>query len=378
MAFAIAGTTLSLKGKHVEVAVPLPAVLVSKVPGSGKSPYLICLTRTNDWQVVTTSDVVGLHAEYTRITAVDDLVPPASLPHKPGKHCSGDEVTLAVAAQIPEPPRLEDVAPEVKDQLDRTRLVEERMATHPAREYGNTKKVLKQYRRLQRLEEELRDREAALAQSSDRYWQEFVSIMAVLEYFDCLAENQPTPLGETAAAIRGDNEVWLGLALASGEFDRLTPSQLAAACASLVTENARPDTWVDYEYSASVESALSGLRQLRRQLFQQQRRHDIMFPIWQEYDLIGLIEQWAVLGQKAETTDSIGFGTSSKTRDRGNWTEFCSHTSLDEGDIVRVLRRTLDFLSQIPHVPHISNQLRSNARQAAHWMNRFPVNESLP
>lgn len=378
LAFAIAGTTLSLKGKHVPVAAPLPAVLVTKVPGPGQFPYLICLTRDNHWYVVATSDVVGLHAEYTRIAEVDNLIPPAEMPHKPGQHRKGDEGTAAITLQIPQPPPLEEIAPEVKEQLERTQAVETRLENHPARNYGNPKKVLKQFRRLQRLEDELCDREQSLANSSNRYWQEFVSIMAVLEHFGCLQENQPTPLGETAAAIRGDNEIWLGLALATGEFDHLSPPQLAAACAALVTESARPDTWVDYSHSAAVETALGGLRQLRRELFQQQRRHQILFPIWLEYELIGLIEQWTELGQKAEGAAPAGFASTGKASDRSDWVELCSNTSLDEGDIVRVLRRTLDFLSQIPHVPHISDQLRSHARQACNWMNRFPVNESLP
>ncbi|WP_204140427.1 RNA helicase [Halomicronema sp. CCY15110] len=377
LAFAVAGTTISLKGKHIPVATPLPAVIVTKVPGSGQFPYLICLSQDNQWFVVTTSDVVGLHAEYTRVAAVDDLEPPAGLPHKPGAHYPGDAHTATIACQVPQPPPLEEIAPEVKEQLARTHAVEESMATHPARAYGNPKKTLKQYRRIQRLETELRDRQQALARSSDRYWQEFVSIMAVLEEFGCLAASQPTPLGETAAAIRGDNELWLGLALDSGKFDDLTPPQLASACAALVTESARPDTWVDYDHSTPVDNALSGLRQLRREIFQQQRRHDVMFPLWLEYDLIGLVERWVEFGEKADLPIPEGFEeTREPGGDRSDWTELCDRTSLDEGDIVRVLRRTLDFLSQIPHVPHISNTLRTSARQACDWMNRFPVNET--
>jgi len=377
LAFAVAGTTISLKGKHVPLAAPLPAVIVTKVPGSGQFPYLICLTQDNQWFVVTTGDVIGLHAEYTRVAAVDDLEPPAGLPHKPGAHYPGDAHTAAIACQVPQPPPLEEIAPEVKEQLARTHEVEQRMATHPARAYGNPKKTLKQYRRIQRLETELRDRQQALARLSDRYWQEFVSIMAVLEEFGCLEANQPTPLGETAAAIRGDNELWLGLTLASGEFDALTPAQLASACAALVTESTRPDTWVDYDHSTPVDNALGGLRQLRREIFQQQRRHDVMFPIWLEYDLIGLVEQWVELGEKADLPIPKGFEDNREAgSDRSDWTELCDHTSLDEGDIVRVLRRTLDFLSQIPHVPHITDTLRTNARQACEWMNRFPVNET--
>jgi len=383
LTFAIAGTVISLKGKHVQVGTPIPAVIVTKVPGSGKAPYLICLTQANEWYVVATNDVVGLHAEYPRFTAVDELIPPAALPHKPGHHIEGDDLTADIAAQIPQPPPLEEVAPEVKDQLDRMRSVEERIETHPARELGNPKKLLKQHRRIQRMAEELHDRKATLANSSDRYWQEFVSIMSVLEHFGGLKDNQPTDLGEVAAAIRGDNELWLGLALASGELDDLTPPQLAAACAALVTESTRPDTWTNYEPSPPVESALGGLRQLRRQLFQQQRRENIMFPVWMEYELIGLVEAWTDMGH-LEAVVPQGFGgetgaakTTGKQGDRGDWAALCSNTSLDEGDIVRVLRRTLDFLSQIPHVPHIADQLQHNARLARDWMNRFPVNEML-
>ncbi|NET10106.1 MAG: hypothetical protein F6K16_36495, partial [Symploca sp. SIO2B6] len=97
-------------------------------------------------------------------------------------------------------------------------------------------------------------------------------------------------------------------------------------------------------------------RGLRRQIFQRQRRYRIEAPVWLEYDFTGLIEQWA-LGME--------------------WKTLCENTSLDEGDIVRILRRTLDFLSQIPHVPHLSDEFRKNARRAGHLIDRFPVNETM-
>ena len=50
-------------------------------------------------------------------------------------------------------------------------------------------------------------------------------------------------------------------------------------------------------------------------------------------------------------------------------------TSLDEGDVVRVLRRTVDLLAQIPYAEAISDQLRRNARRALRAINRFPVCE---
>jgi len=60
-----------------------------------------------------------------------------------------------------------------------------------------------------------------------------------------------------------------------------------------------------------------------------------------------------------------------------DWVTLCDHTSLDEGDIVRILRRTLDVLSQLPHVPYLSDALRTTARDAKDLLNRFPVNEEI-
>jgi hypothetical protein len=52
-----------------------------------------------------------------------------------------------------------------------------------------------------------------------------------------------------------------------------------------------------------------------------------------------------------------------------------ANTSLDEGDVVRVLRRTVDLLAQIPYCEAVSQQLRDNARAALRAINRFPVCE---
>ena len=356
LSYALAGSILSLKGKNVLVATPLPAVLVAKAHGSGQFPYLVCLSQDNRWRVVVAGDVVGLHGEYPRIQTVDHLEPPAEMPLKPGQTRSGDAQAQAIAEKIPQPPPLEELAPEVQAQLQLIQQTEDLLNQHPARQWENPAGLLKQRKRLRRLEEELRDRQTKLDNLAHRHWQEFVSLMEILEYFSCLEETKPTSLGEMAAAIRGDNELWLGLVLASGEFDHLEPHHLAAACAALVTENSRPDSWTRYRVSAPVEAGLDSLRGIRREILRLQRRYQVTLLVLLEYELIGLVEQWAL-----ET----------------EWQELCNNTSLDEGDIVRILRRTLDFLSQIPHVPHLSNQLKDNARRATQLINRFPVNENI-
>ena len=58
------------------------------------------------------------------------------------------------------------------------------------------------------------------------------------------------------------------------------------------------------------------------------------------------------------------------------WNDLIANTSLDEGDVVRILRRTVDLLAQVPYCEAISEQLRGNARLALKAINRFPVCDS--
>ncbi|MFB2971566.1 DEAD/DEAH box helicase [Aerosakkonema sp. BLCC-F183] len=352
--YAVAGTILSLKGKHVPVSTPMPATLVNKIPGPGQSPYLICLGKDNRWYVVGTIDVVGFHAELPRIAAVDRLSgPPPDMAMKLGSVRTGTEVTAVVANTIPIPPPPSD-PPEVVAQAESVKALEAQVAAHPIHRWGNPGTLLKRYRRIVSLQEEISDRQAKLDRQTQRHWEEFLDLIQILQGFGCLEGLVPTPMGQAAAAIRGDNELWLGLALMSREFDDLDPHHLAAACAALVTETPRPDARTNYDPAPQVEEAMGKLRSLRRQLFQMQRRHNVALPVWLEDDLIGLVQEWA-LGVE--------------------WVHLCENTTLDEGDVVRMLRRTLDFLSQIPHVPYLSDSLKQNASRAIQLMDRFPVNE---
>ncbi|MDJ0556556.1 MAG: DEAD/DEAH box helicase [Microcoleaceae cyanobacterium MO_207.B10] len=360
LSFAVLGTIVSLKGKHVPTAKksnadPIPAVLVAKVPGPGKSAYSLCLGRDNRWYVVAAMDVVVLEANLPRLAAVDYMELPVEMDFRLGQCRKGDQVSLVIAQQIPELPPPAD-APEVITQMQKVTTLEAQAEKHPLQEWGNPRTLLKGWRRISVLETEIGDRQTELEDELARHWQEFLNLIDILQYFGCLHGVEPTEMGQACAAIRGDNELWLGLALMSGAFDLLDPHHLAAACAALVTEVTRPDSRTRYQLSMEVEEALASLRSLRHQLFQVQRRYRVALPVWLERELISLVEQWAL-----ET----------------EWQELVENTSLDEGDVVRILRRTLDFLSQIPHVPHLSDELKRNARLAMGLIDRFPVNEEV-
>ena len=358
---ATAGTIVHLKGKHVPVPTPITAVLVGKAGGSGQYPYLIALGQDNRWYVVTMADVVGLQGELPRLNrsikaeAIASLPLPIDLALKPGQTRSGNEITAAIANQIPVG-SVPAIAPEVWEQMQLVETVKSQVESHPVWQWGNPSTLLKRQNRRFSLQEEISLLQEKLEQNMARHWQEFMDLIEILQRMGGLEGLIPTALGEAAAAIRGDNELWLGLVMLSGELDDLDPHQLAAAVCALVTETPRPDSWTNYRPSEEVIEAFSGLRGARRQLFQLQRRSYVALPIWLEYELIGIVEQWA-LGVE--------------------WLDLCENTNLDEGDVVRMLRRTVDLLSQIPHVPHLSKSLQRNAIRAIQLIDRFPVNEVI-
>ncbi len=349
--YVLTGTALMIKSDTVKV--PISALLVAKIPGSGKFPWLVCLSQTNKWFVILYKDVYLLGEQCKGINA--DLTYPDQLNLKPGQTLKGDDVTSAIADSIPTVTFL-DLPPEVLAQQAKVIQVESNLNEHPVATWGDRGIIAKKARKLEQLKEKLEYQRGVLSQKQQHHWQEFSSLVAVLQSFGCLKGVEPTPSGQVAASLRGDNELWLALAFLSGELDNLDPQHLATACAALVTENSRPDSRVSFNISPTVEDALSGLRGIRRQLFQLQKRHNVIIPIWLEYDLVGLIEQWA-LGME--------------------WTELCRNTTLDEGDVVRIARRTLDLLSQIPHIPYLPNSIRQNANRAMQLIDRFPVNEAI-
>ncbi|MEB3333006.1 MAG: DEAD/DEAH box helicase, partial [Synechococcaceae cyanobacterium] len=358
--FASEGTLVSIRAPALRGRIT-PAVIVSKLPGPGQFPQLLCLTDANVWILLPCSAVVALHAELSCLQ-VAQLDPPELRHAGELRHGHGDSagMALAVASMAQRhdmtTPRY-DLAGEVQQQALLVRDLEQQLEDHPAHRWGVRRQLKKHRRRMEELSAEIAERQRLLHFRSNRHWDTFLSLIEILRFFGGLAGEEglvPTEVGRTVAALRGDNELWLGLALMSGHLDALEPAELAAVLEAISTEVNRPDLWSGYPPPAAAEEALHDLRGLRRELLRQQECRQVVVPVWWEPELTGLVHAWA-LG--------------------ASWSEVIANTSLDEGDVVRVMRRTVDLLAQVPYCDAISDQLRGNARRALKALNRFPVCE---
>ena len=334
-------------------------MIVEKVNGPGQFPLLLCLTDDNLWLLVPCQSVVSLHAELSCLQ-VDSVVAPDL--QRSGELRHGDQLSGALALAVAHmagrhdmtTPQY-DLAGEVLTQARLVQTLEQEQDLHPAHRWGDRKQLKKHRRRMEELEEEIEERQRLLHHRANRHWETFLSLLEILQQFGCLVELEPTEIGRTVAALRGDNELWLGLALMSGHLDELQPAELAAVFEAISTEVNRPDLWSGFPPPPAAEEALHDLSGVRRELLRTQERLNVVVPAWWEPELMGLVDAWA----------------------RGTaWTDLIANTSLDEGDVVRIMRRTVDLLAQVPFCEAISEQLRSNARLALKAINRFPVCES--
>jgi superfamily II RNA helicase len=334
---------------------------VEKLQGAAQFPLLLCLTDENIWIVVPCHAVVCIHAELSCLQVQNIPVPELD---RVGELRHGDQHSGGLALAVVAMARRHDMhtpqydlAGEVRQQAETVRQLEEELERHPAHRWGDRKHLKKHRRRMEELEAELDERQRLLHYRSNRHWDTFLALIDILRFFGALdgADGlEPTEVGRTVAVLRGDNELWLGLALMSGHLDALEPADLAAVLEAISTEVNRPDLWCGFPPPPAAEEALHDLRTLRRQLERQQEQGRVVVPVWWEPELTGLVARWA----------------------RGaSWSEVISNTSIDEGDVVRVLRRTVDLLAQIPYAEAISDQLRRNARRALRAINRFPVCE---
>ncbi len=356
------GALLYLKGKTLQVREPIKVVFVAYMTGSGQFPDILGLGSDNYWYRVSYKEITDLNPHFLAPARVETLPIPTADILTLGKRVKGDETTLEISQTLNATQETVTLPPEIEQQQQRIEDVKSQLGEHPLGKRKNPQKFLKLYDKRQNLREELKKRQMSFQKLQSRksyYWEEFLNVIGVLQHFNALEGYHPTDLGKAAATIRSENELWLGLVFISGYLDSLKPHQLAGLVSALITEPLRSDTWVSFSASPELSQVLDlslppqeSLKEIRRLLIQCQKRYALLIPVWLEMQCIGLVEQW-VLGI--------------------DWYDLLENTSLDDGDIVRLLRRTIDVLWQIPQISGISTQLRQSATEAIAQMKRFPI-----
>lgn len=194
--------------------------------------------------------------------------------------------------------------------------------------------------------------ESALGNSS---WEEFMNLVGVLQHYGFIdTDYKVTSLGEMGAKVRGDNELWTSVTLLEPDLAIISPVHLGAVIGATQMEGGRGDAFVDHDLSDEVRDQVERLGSVRTRMIAVQTEFGVEVPVALDAELVSLVELW-----------SSGV----------NWVELLRATSLQEGDVCRIIRRTLDVLRQVQHLPIVSSELKRNARRAVALLDRFPVTD---
>ena len=182
-------------------------------------------------------------------------------------------------------------------------------------------------------------------------------LMALIEAGCVVPESfDLTALGRIAAELKGDNELWLALALTSDAMFTLTPSELAGAVCALVTADSVrvKDVLPASAGSEAVVAAVTSLEPVWTELTGLQRTFRVGRDPVIDVRLAGLAEQWA---------------------EGCAWGELLDLCSLEDGDLARLLNRTMDVLNQVRGIEELPRELRGAAREAARACDRQPISD---
>jgi superfamily II RNA helicase len=209
--------------------------------------------------------------------------------------------------------------------------------------------------KIRHLQTFLKSLNAVFRQESELYWRQFVNITELLNKRGYLNDTKkPTPDGQMMGQIRAENELFVAEIIKQNLLDGLSAGQMAAVVSAMVTDNSRYEQ-ESFTLSPEVGIALQAIEKLQRQLTKQQDRFNIHIPMNCTPLVAGLTEAWA----------------------QGlTWEELIATSKLDEGDVVRMLRRTCDVLRQLARIPEVPSHITSLARQAHQTIYRDPIQEA--
>tara|TARA_Y100001970_G_scaffold294225_1_gene448795 strand:+ start:9639 stop:12371 length:2733 start_codon:yes stop_codon:yes gene_type:complete len=338
----------------------IPAVLVKKFISGQNITKILCLSIDNIWTLIKSSNIVNLHNEIDRINIESLLIPKLS---GIGEIFYGNNQSKEVSIHISNASDLYDLqsaqydlTQEVVSQLKLIKELEANLKSNSIYKLGDFKKIKRKKQVIKTIENEFNNKKNYLEEIENRHWITFLSLKEILSEFGCFEDLQLTDIGKSISSLRGDNELWIGLVLLSGYLDDLHPFEFAGILQAVSIEVRRPEIWSDFSHSSTLDEVIHDLNGIKNRIRIAQSKFSIEIPLNLDDRLIGIVIAW-----------SKGI----------NWTDLVDKTSLDEGDLVRILRRTVDMLSQVQHCVGVSNKLRRNARNALKAINRFPVCESL-
>jgi superfamily II RNA helicase len=226
---------------------------------------------------------------------------------------------------------------------------------YPCNGCPKQKPCSKQMVKVKRYRKQIKELEQLIKQRESIYWENFEKIVELLKEKNYLDKDfNPTEIGKICASIRADNSFLITEILCSGILEKLQPSEFPAVLSALVISDSRSRNAVFEHSSKNVFNSFEQIHQVTRKVIQSQRQHRIDKSTDVIAHMAPLIEKWA---QGLE------------------WEELMRGTTLDDGDVLKGIRRTLDMVKQVVRAPGLNPKLQALAKESAALLERAPILE---
>lgn len=245
--------------------------------------------------------------------------------------------------------------PRVNDSESSIEILTMEAKGYPCNGCPKQKPCSKQMDKIKRYRKQARQLESSLGGNKERLWKEFSRVVTLLKSEKYLNDNyEAIEPGKTCAALRSDNSFFITELLRSGIFKDIDAKEFAGLISCFVIGEGRNR---DKAYSDIAKICFKldkDIQNIVRKVIKSQRNHGVDKSVDVNPNISGLVEKWA------EGID---------------WETLNKNTLMDEGDILRGIRRTLDISKQIAKAPNIDKSLQALATQAIGLLERDIVIE---
>ena len=215
----------------------------------------------------------------------------------------------------------------------------------------------KQMENIKRYKKQVKKIDERIEDIKNWSWENFEKVMDLLIEEGYISNEKPTKKGEICASLRTENSFFITELLSSNIFDGLSPEDFAALLSTFVVGEARNRDKNFSDQADIVFRKEKEFKNIARRTIQKQRNFGIERQVAINPNLSNVVRLWA---------------------QNKSWETLMEKSFLDDGDVLRAIRRTLDLTKQIAPAPHIDKAIQATASEAARLIERDIVIEAMP
>ena len=228
---------------------------------------------------------------------------------------------------------------------------------YPCNGCAKQKPCSKQMDKIKRYRKQIKKAEEKIEYVKNLTWENFEKVLKLLKEENYIENDKPNKKGEICASLRTENSFFITELLSSGIFDNLSPSEFSALLSCFVVGEAKNREKSYADQAKIVFKTEKEFKNIARRTIQKQRNFGIERQIPLNTNLSNLVYRWV--------------------EENCDWESLIKNCFLDDGDVLRALRRTLDLTKQIANLPNISKEIKATAKEAAKIIERDLVIEAV-